>query len=126
MAPEPQYEPRRSSGALQPDEIVVMLVPKLSDRFVVPAGEGGRKTLTWQEIERTRPKTPLFWWRDALERRGTIPNSLEWLRQKGFILSGEASGWRLAFVYQGRVIARMKANGPSPTTDVHFNRWSED
>lgn len=103
-----------------------MLVPKLTDTFTVPDPVEGQKTLTWQEIERTRPKTPQLWWRDGLERRGTIPNSLEWLKQKGFILSGEASGWRLAFVCEGKVIARMNPDGPLATTDVHFNKWSDD
>lgn len=126
VPPEPQYEPRRSDAGTLRQEIVVMLVPRLTDEFVVPDDVEGEKTLTWQEIERTRPKTPLTWWRDALERRGTIPNSLEWLKEKGFILSGEASGWRLAFVHQGRVIARMHPDSPIATTDVHFDRWSED
>ena len=97
---------------------LLLLTPKLTDTFEVPGGQ----ILTWDEIRRTRPVTPPFWWRDAPERRGTIPNALEWLRQKKFVLSGEATGWRVVHLGSGNVVARMRPEDPSATVDVHFSR----
>lgn len=122
MAAQPQHTPRSTSTATSTSEVLLLLVPKLTDTFEVPGGD----ILTWEEIARTRPVTPPFWWRDCLERRGTIPNALEWLRQKKFILAGEATGWRVEHLRGGKVIARSRVEGSSSTVDVHLTEWSDE
>lgn len=118
MATQPQHSAgSTSTSATTPAEALLLLTPKLTDTFEVPGGQ----ILTWDEIRRTRPVTPPFWWRDAPERRGTTPNALEWLRQKKFILSGEATGWRVLHLGSGTV-ARMRPEDPTATVDVHFSR----
>ena len=126
----PQFTPRQTGAASKgldtTFEVVLMYTPLLSDVFTVASGE----ILTWQDIERTRPVTPPRWWREDLERRGTIVNSLEWCKQKGHVLDGEASDWRISRVeYRptGRVIAsRSRREEFFSTMDVHADVWSDE
>lgn len=123
---DPQSDRRWSpTGDRQPTGRgpVMVIVPLRDDIFEVPGG----KRLRWAEIERTRPITPPVWWCDQLSRRGTIPNALDWLRQKGFIIAGEPSGMAAVLMHNGLVVGRMsRPEGMGRTLSVHFDGWNDN